>query len=130
MVTTIYYTITNFNNDNILIIIITTIFSLVFLILMIYTLFFAIPFNETYIEDSKKRKAYTEGVYSICRHPVMLWFTGLYLSLWGFTNNSNAGIFYISMIIGNLLYIVYQDVYIFPKTFTNYKTYKETTPFL
>ena len=98
--------------------------------MMVYTLFFAIPFNTTYIEDSKQRLAYTKGVYSISRHPVMLWFAGLYLSLWGLTNNLNAGTFYIAMIIGNLLYVIYQDVYIFPKTFTNYKSYKETTPFL
>ncbi len=50
-----------------------------FLALLIYTLFFALPFEETYCEENKLRAAYTEGVYGLCRHPGVLWFAGAYL---------------------------------------------------
>ena len=39
--------------------------ALCFLALLIYTLFFALPFEETYCEENKLRAAYTEGVRSV-----------------------------------------------------------------
>ena len=54
-----------------------------FLCLLIYTLFFALPFEETYCEENKLRAAYTEGMYGLCRHPGVLWFAGAYLCMWG-----------------------------------------------
>ena len=54
-----------------------------FFALLIYTLFFALPFEETYCEDNKLRAAYTEGMYGVCRHPGVLWFAGAYLCMWG-----------------------------------------------
>ena len=57
--------------------------ALCFLALLIYTLFFALPFEETYCEENKLRAAYTEGVYGLCRHPGVLWFAGAYLCMWG-----------------------------------------------
>ena len=39
--------------------------ALCFLALLIYTLFFALPFEETYCEENKLRAAYTEGVYGL-----------------------------------------------------------------
>lgn len=101
-----------------------------FLALLIYTLFFALPFDKTYLEDNKKREAYTEGVYGLCRHPGVLWFAGLYVCLWGVSGSLDQGIFFVSMIIWNYLYIVFQDLWTFPQTFTNYDEYKKRTPFL
>ena len=104
--------------------------SLAFLGLLIYTLFFALPFQETYVEKSKERMAYTEGVYCLCRHPGVLWFAGAYICLWGMTGDLSRGFYFLSMILWNCLYIVVQDFWIFPVTFTNYETYKRNTPFL
>ena len=53
----------------------------VFLALMVYTLFFALPFSATYLEENAPRKAYTGGMYALCRHPGVLWFAGAYLCL-------------------------------------------------
>ena len=50
----------------------------IFFVLLIYTLFFALPFDKTYQNESEKRMAYTEGVYALCRHPGVLWFIGFY----------------------------------------------------
>lgn len=41
--------------------------SVFFLCLLVYTLFFALPFEATYVEECKYREAYTEGVYALCR---------------------------------------------------------------
>lgn len=37
--------------------------AMCFLALLIYTLFFALPFEQTYCEENRLRAAYTEGVY-------------------------------------------------------------------
>lgn len=128
--TTVYALITKWNNYNITLIIIFGLLSLVFLGLEIYTLFFSLPFEATYIEQSAKREAYTKGMYAICRHPGVLWYIGLYLCLWGLTWNLLEGVFFSVMIIGDILYVIYQDYYIFPATFSNYHEYKKEVPFL
>lgn len=58
--------------------------AILFLGLLIYTLFFALPFDETYVKENHERLAYTEGVYALCRHPGVLWFAGFYFCLAGF----------------------------------------------
>ncbi len=104
--------------------------SVVFLGLLIYTLFFAIPFNETYLRESKERKTFRGSFYGWCRHPGVLWFGGFYFSLYGLITKPivlYVAIFYTSL---NLLYVAYQDRWIFPKTFTDYDEYQDHPPFL
>lgn len=141
-----------------------TVFSVIgavcFFALLVYTLFFAIPFKATYVSDSsgcgnsvdKKqvdeksgcnksvnnksvntgslREAYTGGVYSLCRHPGVLWFAGMSVCLWLICRDMRSGIFFLTVTVGDILYVIYQDYCIFPKTFSNYSEYKKTTPFL
>lgn len=104
--------------------------ALLFAGLLVYTLFFALPFQKTYVEESTVREAYTEGVYGLCRHPGILWFAGLFLCLWGASGKGADGFFYLSMILWNLLYAAFQDVWTFPQTFSNYRQYQQSTPFL
>ena len=104
--------------------------ALCFLALLIYTLFFALPFEETYCEENKLRAAYTEGVYGLCRHPGVLWFAGAYLCMWGMFGGWRQGIYFLLMIFWNYLYIIFQDLWTFPQTFFNYREYQKTTPFL
>lgn len=104
--------------------------GMLFFVLLIYTLFFALPFEETYLKESDMRMAYTEGMYGLCRHPGVLWFAGLYLCLWGISGSPSQGIFFILMILWNVLYVIFQDVWTFPQTFVNYAEYKSETPFL
>lgn len=103
---------------------------LFFLILLVHTLFFAIPFKDTYIKDEQNRLAYTHGVYALCRHPGVIWLLGLTVSLY-YLIPTNQSLLYIGVInILNYVYIVLQDVWTFPNTFTNYTAYKMETPFL
>lgn len=101
-----------------------------FLYLLIYTLFFALPFDETYVKESRYRKAYTEGVYALCRHPGVLWFAGMYLFAALLWKSLEGLIFFVVMVILNIFYIIFQDYYSFPKTFSNYREYQRSTPFL
>ena len=104
--------------------------AVLFLVLLIYTLFFALPFEETYCEENKLRAAYTEGVYGLCRHPGVLWFAGAFLCMWGMLGGLRQGIYFGLMIFWNYLYIIFQDLWTFPRTFFNYNEYQKTTPFL
>lgn len=101
-----------------------------FLYLLIYTLFFALPFDETYVKESRCRKAYTEGVYALCRHPGVLWFAGMYLFAALLWKSLEGLIFFVVMVILNIFYVIFQDYYSFPKTFSNYREYQRSTPFL
>lgn len=104
--------------------------ALVFLALMIYTLFFALPFSQTYLEDNAPRRAYTGGVYALCRHPGVLWFAGAFLCLGLALATPEAMVFCLAMIGWNVAYVMFQDRYTFPKSFVNYEEYQHTTPFL
>lgn len=104
--------------------------AVIFLLLLIYTLFFALPFKETYLEPDAPRKVYRKGLYALCRHPGVLMFIAFYLFL-GLALKS--GIFYIASVIFsglNIGYVCFQDCWTFMKTFPDYGEYKRETPFL
>ena len=106
------------------------ILSLLFFGLMIYTLFFALPFEKTYMGTDEKPQVYDQGMYALCRHPGVLWFFFFYLFLGLALRPSHMlrnGMIYSLL---NLFYIIMQDFWTFPKTFADYGTYKEKTPFL
>ena len=103
--------------------------ALFFLGLLIYTLFFALPFEETYCEENKLRAAYTEGVYGLCRHPGVLWFAGAFLCMWGMLGGWRPGIYFGLMIFWNYLYIIFQDLWTFPRTFFNYREFNKVRRF-
>lgn len=121
--------------------------------LLVYTLFFALPFEKTYLsapdaqnagDGSSKRAGVDEvfecveeksdvcdrGVYALCRHPGVLWFFFFFLFC-GLAMPS--GLFLTGGMIFsvcNLGYVIFQDIWTFPETFTNYNIYKKKTPFL
>lgn len=104
--------------------------AIIFMLLLIYTLFFAIPFEDTYIKSDAKPKTCTTGFYALSRHPGVLWFIGFYFSLWLALPGTlllTAGILFSVL---NLLYVVLQDRWIFMRVFPDYGEYKVTTPFL
>jgi len=95
----------------------------------VYTLFFAVPFRQTYIEGSKQ-KIYTDGVYALCRHPGALWFFAFYLFLSLFLGSVTMLYATIVFSLLNIVYIVIQDCIVFPKLFDGYDEYKKKVPFL
>lgn len=96
---------------------------------LIYCLFFALPFDKTYREQHTD-KVCRSGAYAICRHPGILCFFGtyLFLSLAALPHGLwiNGALFSLM----NLAYAWFQDRVTFPKTFSDYDSYQESTPFL
>ena len=105
------------------------ILALLFFILLIYTLFFALPFEETYVTQTGKQ-TYDKGMYALCRHPGVLWFAGFYFSLW-FALGSAALLWIAILYSGlNVAYIILQDMVTFPRIFSDYADYRRRVPFL
>ncbi|MDR1117126.1 MAG: hypothetical protein LBL09_02635 [Oscillospiraceae bacterium] len=102
--------------------------ALFFFLLIIYTLFFAIPAKESYTMPGTGRRVCKAGVYALCRHPGVIWFIFMYVSLCmsvGFP-------VYCAAVFSalNLLLIVFEDNVVFPALLDGYRGYKEETPFL
>ena len=97
---------------------------------MIYSLFFALPFTETYVTPDSKRCVYDKGAYALCRHPGALFFFTAYLFL-GLAALPSPFLF-CGMIFSalNFVYICFQDRVTFPKTFVGYEDYRQRVPFI
>lgn len=104
--------------------------SMVCLAGLIYTLFFALPFDSTYCREADRHKVCRSGIYGVCRHPGIWWFFGCFASL-------GVGCYDIELLCCgiwlsflNLLYAWYQDKWIFPEEFSDYRDYQKEVPFL
>ncbi len=107
----------------------TLILTVLFFGLLIYTLFFALPFEETYITQDT-HKTYDQKMYALCRHPGVLWFAGFYICLWLTFGTKLLLVMAIWFSLLNFCYIVLQDRYTFPKVFSDYGDYQKRVPFL
>ena len=97
---------------------------------LIYVLFFALPFDETYAEQENGRPVCDRGAYALCRHPGIPCFFAVFLFL-GLAALP-SGLLGRGMLFSllNLSYAIFQDRVTFPKTFSNYETYRKKVPFL
>lgn len=102
--------------------------ALVSLALLVYTLFFALPFGKTYVTTTTQVCDW--GMYALCRHPGVLWFFAFYLCLYGLLPTGESFWFFLMANVLNLAYVILQDTLIFPRTFPGYRDYQGTTPFL
>ncbi|MFA4884753.1 MAG: hypothetical protein WC601_03055 [Desulfotomaculaceae bacterium] len=104
--------------------------SIVSLFLVIYSLFFALPFSKTYLATEKGNTVVDTGMYALCRHPGVIWFFFFYLFLWlasGKTMMMWAGIIWTVM---DVIHVYVQDRWLFPRTLSGYERYKRKVPFL
>lgn len=97
---------------------------------LIYTLFFALPFDSTYCQEADQHKVCRTGIYGICRHPGIWWFFGCFLCLGGACGSKTSIVYGILLSLINLLYAWYQDKWIFPEEFSDYREYQKDVPFL
>ena len=100
--------------------------------LLVYTLFFAIPFRDTYVDSNgtEKRFVCRTGMYALCRHPGVLWFTAAGICMCIIFTTRGMLIFTCTVCVLNMLYIVLQDKWTFIHTFSDYDDYRRETPFL
>lgn len=114
----------------------TVIFSVIALIglwMLVYTLFFAFPAEDAYGKNTiekKQREAYTEGVYALSRHPGVFFMTLLYVGLYGVFLTEPMLLLLLVTTGCNVAYVIFQDIWTFPRLFLNYGEYKKSTPFL
>lgn len=104
--------------------------TVLFFGLLIYTLFFALPFKDTYLNTEAEPKVYREGMYALCRHPGVLWFIGMYISLGQALQLPMLNLAAVIFSSLNILYVIFQDKWTFMRAFPDYKDYKNETPFL
>ena len=99
-----------------------------FLVLLIYTLFFALPAEASYGRPGERRPACTTGVYALCRHPGVLWFARLYVCLWA---AFGLPLWEAASLSGwNVLLVWFEDRCVFPAVLEGYGDYQRTTPCL
>ena len=109
--------------------IIFLLFAIIFFGLLIYTLFFALPFEETYVMQ-EAHKTYDKKMYALCRHPGVLWFAGVYFCLWLAFGTELLLVMAVWFSLLNFCYVVLQDYYTFPRVFFDYGEYQKRVPFL
>ena len=105
-------------------------FAVIALILLLYSLFFALPFNATYVDAEDNNTVVDTGMYALCRHPGVIWFFFLYLFLWlssGIKIMMWAGLVWTLM---DVFHVYLQDNWFFPLSLKDYELYKTGTPFL
>lgn len=102
--------------------------SLLDLALLVYTLFFALPFGDVYIEGGGG--LVDSGLYALCRHPGVLWLTLFYLLAYGMA--FDPLLLAAALLFGGLdtLYVLWQDRVLFPRKIPGYEKYRQTVPFL
>ena len=100
------------------------------LLLLFYTLFFALPYGETYLDAERQKAVICKGMYAFCRHPGVIWLFLLYLFLWlasGKMMMLSAGIVWTAMDLG---FVYIEDRCFFPKILNGYDRYQMEVPFL
>lgn len=100
------------------------------LLMLLYTLFSALPFAVTYAEAGRENSVVDGGMYALCRHPGVIWFFFFYLFLWlasGRMMMMWAGLIWTIM---DIILVYVEDRWFFPAAFNGYEQYKSKVPFL
>jgi len=100
------------------------------LALLVFSLFFALPVNQTYVNPKEENPVVDTGMYALCRHPGVIWFFLFYLFLWlasGLKLMLWAGLIWTIM---DVIHVYIQDRWLFPQCLQDYHMYRSTTPFL
>ena len=101
----------------------------VFLLLLLYSLVFVLPAKDTYVEVNDLKLVDT-GMYALCRHPGVIWLALFFLFAWLALDNVVMLWLGLTSTLLDIVYVIIQDIYIFPKTIEGYCEYKKYTPFL
>ncbi len=99
-----------------------------FFLLLIYSDFIEIGLKSPC--SAERRSAFTRGTYGIVRHPGFLWFLFSLTLLILIYKNREFTLIASSMVGMNFLLILFEDLFLFPKIFSNYADYKKCVPFI
>lgn len=99
-----------------------------FLLVLLYVLFGSFSVKDAYVRQDSGRRVYDKGFYALCRHPGVLFFAGLYVSLhYAFELPWPNAALYSAL---NLLLAAAEDKWFFPRSIGGYVEYKKRVPFL
>ncbi len=99
-------------------------------LLLLYALFFALPFRKTYVTGENSAQVVDTGMYALCRHPGVIWFCLAYLFLYLARGTGEALAAWLVWTVADIAHVWVQDRFYFPQTLPGYDDYREKTPFL
>lgn len=99
-----------------------------FMALTVWALFFSFPAAEGYASPGEKRQVCTTGLYSLCRHPGVLFLSCALITLC--LCGGLPPVFASVYTVLNILLATYEDRRVFPLVLSGYNAYRRSTPFL
>ena len=103
---------------------------LIFLPLLVYSLFIEIPFRSTYAKRGFGKKLITVGTYALVRHPGVIWLAFVFLSLILLFPSTTLFLAAIAWLALDVIHVALQEKQFFIKMFPGYHYYQQQTPFL
>ena len=98
--------------------------------LLVYALFINLPFRRTYITDGGRLSLVRTGMYALVRHPGVLWWGLLLISLI-LVSRSKLLLFTAPLWMAlDVLWVVIQEKFLFNQMFDGYEGYRRETPML
>jgi len=103
----------------------------VFFLLLMYSLFFEIPFKKTYMEAGTDGVLVTTGTYALVRHPGVLWLSFFIAGMLLITGSRKLFFIFPVLVSMDVVYVVIQEKYYFTKIFgDSYREYQKIVPML
>lgn len=98
------------------------------LFFQLYTLFGNLPLRKTYVDSGVGDKLVKTGLFALARHPGVMFFVPLMV---GLTLTSKSTLMVFATVVFSVLdviLVIIQDIYFFPRMFKGYDDYKKETP--
>ena len=96
----------------------------------VYSLFINLPFRKTYVRSGVGDKLIRTGTYALVRHPGVLWYAMILVSLILVSRSELLLIASPIWFAMDLLHVTIQDKFLFSKMFEDYDDYRQETPML
>jgi len=100
------------------------------LMMIMFALFINLPFRKTYVSTGVGDKLVKTGLYALVRHPGVYWVTSFFFSLVLISNSRLMLIAAPIFVVLNIVLVIVEDKYFFPKMFKGYDQYQQETPML
>jgi protein-S-isoprenylcysteine O-methyltransferase Ste14 len=98
--------------------------------LWLYSMFWEIPFAQTYANPGHGDRLVTQGTYALVRHPAVLWFGFFLLGLALATRSSLLRLAAPIWWLADVLYVWGEEKWYLQRVFAGYAAYQRTTPML
>ncbi len=98
--------------------------------LLVYSLFIELPFHRTYVSGGPGPYVMSTGTYALVRHPTVLWYGLVLVSLVLITQSQTLLIALPIWLTLDVLWAVLQERFSLPQSFPHYDRYRKATPML